>query len=100
MVVYLLKVNFASLLIIENNIKIVPVGGISAFTSLLSVSGLSGNTLFAGFLSNKSGKRKNQLKDLYKNQKSYLTMLPDVLMWRKEENKLFYASKLASYDIE
>lgn len=38
--------------------------------------------------------------DVYKNQKSYLTMLPDVLMWSKEENKLFYANKLASYDIE
>ena len=53
---------------IEKNIRIVPVGGISAFTSLLSVSGLSGNTLFVGFLSNKSGKRKNQLTDLYNNQ--------------------------------
>ncbi|WP_300646190.1 hypothetical protein, partial [uncultured Desulfovibrio sp.] len=42
----------------------------------------------------------NKYYEVYKNQKSYLTMLPDVLMWRKEENKLFYASKLASYDIE
>lgn len=63
---------------IENNIKIVPVGGISAFTSLLSVSGLSGNTLFVGFLSNKSGKRKNQLKDLYKNQKSIIVIYESV----------------------
>lgn len=63
---------------IENNIKIVPVGGISAFTSLLSVSGLSGNTLFVGFLSNKSGRRKNQLKDLYKNQKSIIVIYESV----------------------
>lgn len=63
---------------IEKNIKIVPVGGISAFTSLLSVSGLSGNTLFVGFLSNKSGKRKNQLTDLYNNQKSIIVIYESV----------------------
>ena len=58
--------------------RIVPVGGISAFTSLLSVSGLSGNTLFVGFLSNKSGKRKNQLTDLYNNQKSIIVIYESV----------------------
>ena len=63
---------------IEKNIRIVPVGGISAFTSLLSVSGLSGNTLFVGFLSNKPGKRKNQLTDLYNNQKSIIVIYESV----------------------
>ncbi|WP_420482142.1 16S rRNA (cytidine(1402)-2'-O)-methyltransferase [Brachyspira intermedia] len=65
-------------LAIEKNIKIVPVGGISAFTSLLSVSGISGNTLFVGFLSNKSGKRRNQLKELYNNQKTIIVIYESV----------------------
>lgn len=63
---------------IEKNIKIVPAGGISAFTSLLSVSGLSGDTFFAGFLSNKSGKRRNQLKKLHQNQKSIIAIYESV----------------------
>ena len=63
---------------IENNIKIIPVGGISAFTTLLSASGVSGNTLFAGFLSNKSGKRKNQLKELYSNEKNIIVLYESV----------------------
>lgn len=63
---------------IENNIKIIPIGGISAFTSLLSVSGISGNTLFVGFLSNKSGKRKNQLKELYEKEKNIIVIYESV----------------------
>ena len=63
---------------IENNINIIPIGGISAFTTLLSASGLSGNILFVGFLSNKSGKRKNQLKELYNNEKNIIIIYESV----------------------
>ena len=63
---------------IENNIKVIPIGGISAFTALLSASGISGNTLFVGFLSNKSGKRKNQLKELYSNEKNIIILYESV----------------------
>lgn len=45
-----------------NDIKIVPIPGPSAITSLLSVSGFqSKNILFAGFLSKKEGKQKKEL---------------------------------------
>ena len=63
---------------IENNINIIPIGGISAFTTLLSVSGLSGNILFVGFLSNKSGRRRNQLKELYNNEKNIIIIYESV----------------------
>ena len=63
---------------IENNIDIIPIGGISAFTTLLSVSGLSGDILFVGFLSNKSGKRRNQLKELYDKEKNIIVIYESV----------------------
>ena len=63
---------------IENNINIIPIGGISAFTTLLSVSGLSGNILFVGFLSNKSGRRRNQLKELYNIEKNIIIIYESV----------------------
>lgn len=63
---------------IENNINIIPIGGISAFTTLLSVSGLSGNILFVGFLSNKNGRRRNQLKELYNNEKNIIIIYESV----------------------
>ena len=48
-----------------HNIKIVPIPGPSALTSLLSVSGFqSKNMLFAGFLSKKDGKQKKELTSL------------------------------------
>lgn len=66
-------------LAIEKKIKIVPIGGISAFTSLLSVSGLStGHTLFVGFLSNKSGSRRNQLKNLKENEHNLIVLYESV----------------------
>ena len=75
---YLVDKNIKCIKTIENNIKIIPVGGISAFTTLLSASGISGNTLFVGFLSNKSGKRKNQLKELYSNEKNIIVLYESV----------------------
>lgn len=47
---------------ILKKINIVPIPGVSAITTILSVSGLSlASFYFGGFLSIKSGKRKNQL---------------------------------------
>ena len=63
---------------IENNIKVIPIGGISAFTTLLSASGISGDTLFVGFLSNKKQKRKNQLNTLKENEKNIIVLYESV----------------------
>lgn len=63
---------------IENNIKVIPIGGISAFTTLLSASGISGDTLFVGFLSNKKQKRKNQLSNLKENEKNIIVLYESV----------------------
>ena len=49
----------------QNNIKIIPLPGPSAQTSIISVSGFSANNIyFAGFLSKKDGKRKRELEKL------------------------------------
>jgi len=49
----------------EQDVKIVPIPGPSALSTLLSVSGAaSGQITFAGFLSPKRGRRRNQLKGL------------------------------------
>ena len=45
---------------VEGGIKIIPVPGVSAAVTALSVSGLSTDSfIFAGFLSKKKGKRRN-----------------------------------------
>jgi len=49
----------------SENIAISPIPGPSALTAAVSVSGFSGkNIIFAGFLSKKPGKRKNELTEL------------------------------------
>lgn len=49
----------------NENITISPIPGPSALTAAISVSGFSGkNIIFAGFLSKKPGKRKNELTEL------------------------------------
>lgn len=64
---------------IENNITVVPIPGVTAFTALLSVSGVSvGGCLFLGFLSNKSGTRRNQLKNMFENEKKLLVIYESV----------------------
>lgn len=63
---------------LSRNVKVVPIGGISAFTSLLSVSGLSGYTLFVGFLSNKHGSRKNQMKKLKETESNIIVFYESV----------------------
>ena len=51
--------------VLEENIKVSPIPGPSAVTAALSVSGLPGDGFrFLGFLSNRSSRRKNELKDL------------------------------------
>ena len=50
---------------LEENIKVSPIPGPSAVVTALSVSGLRGDRfLFLGFLSNRSGKRRKELKNL------------------------------------
>jgi 16S rRNA (cytidine1402-2'-O)-methyltransferase len=51
--------------IMESEHEIIPIPGVSALTTLASVSGLIGKTLvFEGFLSPKSGKRSSRLQEL------------------------------------
>ena len=60
-------------------LNIVPIPGVSAMTTLLSVSGLSVSPmLYIGFLSSKSGTRKNQLKTLFENEKKLLVFYESV----------------------
>ncbi|PJZ66226.1 16S rRNA (cytidine(1402)-2'-O)-methyltransferase [Leptospira wolffii] len=48
----------------EENVPVVPVPGASALTSMLSVSGWQTHpSVFLGFLSEKKGKKRNQLKE-------------------------------------
>ena len=52
---------------------IIPIPGPSAFTALLSVSGISGKTvIFEGFLSPKQGRRKKRLKELLDTNYSFV----------------------------
>jgi 16S rRNA (cytidine1402-2'-O)-methyltransferase len=51
----------------DSGLNVCPIPGASALTSLVSVSGYQGkNIMFAGFLSKKGNKRKNELKKLGK----------------------------------
>lgn len=60
-------------------INIVPIPGVSAMTTLLSVSALPvTNALFAGFLSSKNGTRKNQLKNIFENEKKIIVCYESV----------------------
>ncbi len=50
---------------LEENVTVSPIPGPSAVTAALSVSGLPGDRFrFLGFLSNRSSRRKKELKDL------------------------------------
>lgn len=62
----------------EENIPIVPIPGASALTSMLSVSGWQVQpSLFLGFLSEKKGKKRNQLKE-WENFEGVLTIFESV----------------------
>lgn len=57
----------------DAGITVLPVPGVSAFTSLISVCGFPGKSfLFEGFLSPKSGKRKKRLQELLDREESFL----------------------------
>ena len=57
----------------EAGFDIVPIPGASASVTLISASGLSGKTFtFEGFLSPKSGKRKNRLKELLEREEAFI----------------------------
>ena len=76
-------------LVIENNIKVVPIPGATALITALSASGLPTNSfIFEGFIPRKSGKRRNfflslrdQTKTLifYESPRRLLSTLRDLL---------------------
>lgn len=52
---------------------VVPIPGPSAFTALISVSGVAGKSIFfEGFLSPKSGRRRSRLKELLERNESFV----------------------------
>lgn len=58
---------------IDNNFKVIPVPGASAFLTLLVSSGFkTDNFFFSGFLSVKVGKRKKQLEELKKTETTHI----------------------------
>ena len=76
-------------LAVENGIRVSPVPGVSAVITALSVSGLKMDRfVFMGFLPNRSGKRKNELKKVaqearvmvfYEAPRRIVSMLKDIL---------------------
>jgi len=76
-------------LAVEHGIKVSPVPGVSAVIAALSVSGLKMDRfVFLGFLPNRTGKRKNELKKVtqeprimvfYESPRRIISMLTDVL---------------------
>ncbi|HOJ49531.1 MAG TPA: 16S rRNA (cytidine(1402)-2'-O)-methyltransferase [Spirochaetota bacterium] len=63
---------------IEENIKVIPIPGVTAFTTLLPVSGLPVSSFyFVGFLSNKKIKKRNQLGKL-KNLETVIVLYESV----------------------
>ena len=53
--------------------EVVPIPGASASVTLISASGLAGKTFtFEGFLSPKSGRRKNRLKELLAREEAFI----------------------------
>lgn len=60
-------------LAIQNNIKVVPIPGASAFLSALVVSGLpTDKFVFEGFLSPKPGKRRKRLEELREGKRTLI----------------------------
>ena len=60
-------------LVREAEFRIVPIPGVSALTALISVAGLVGGSFsFDGFLSPKSGRRRNRLQELLERKESFI----------------------------
>jgi 16S rRNA (cytidine1402-2'-O)-methyltransferase len=57
----------------ENEYPVIPLPGVSALSTLASVSGFSGKTItFEGFLSIKQGKRKKRLQELLLREETFI----------------------------
>ena len=73
-------------LALENNIKIIPIPGVSALITALTVSGLpTERFVFEGFITRKSKKRREYLKKIENEEKTYAVLV--------EERELFVAGK-------
>ncbi|MFP4427172.1 MAG: 16S rRNA (cytidine(1402)-2'-O)-methyltransferase [Spirochaetaceae bacterium] len=60
-------------LVREAGFPVVPIPGVSALTALISVAGLVGGSFsFDGFLSPKSGRRRNRLQELLDRNESFI----------------------------
>ncbi len=60
-------------LVREAGFQVVPIPGVSALTALISVAGLVGGSFsFDGFLSPKSGRRRNRLQELLERKESFI----------------------------
>jgi len=58
---------------IDNHIRLVPIPGVSASLTALSVSGLPTDSfIFVGFLSNKKGRRRKELDDLKREARTII----------------------------
>ena len=58
---------------IDNNIRLVPIPGVSASLAALSVSGLpTDRFIFVGFLSNKKGRRRKELEGLKREMRTII----------------------------
>jgi len=81
---------------IFNNIKVIPIPGVSAVTAALSVAGLPTDTfVFGGFLSKKKTKRLKQLNELateqrtiilYESPKRILSLLKEIIAAMGDRN--------------
>jgi 16S rRNA (cytidine1402-2'-O)-methyltransferase len=57
----------------EHGYAVVPIPGVSAFTTLMSVAGIGGKTVtFEGFISTKPGKRKKRLQELLSREEGFI----------------------------
>ena len=99
---------------IDNHIQLVPIPGVSASLAALSVSGLPTDTfIFVGFMSNKKGRRRKELKGLkrevrtmifFESPHRLIKMLTDVydilgnrdMVLAKEMTKIFEEVKKGS----
>lgn len=66
-------------LAIERGIRVIPIGGVSALTMLVSGGGVPAqDLLFVGFLPPKSGKRRNRLTNYFENEKKPIVFYESV----------------------
>jgi 16S rRNA (cytidine1402-2'-O)-methyltransferase len=78
----------------ENNLKVIPIPGVSALTTAFSVSGILDNQFkFSGFLSNQKKKLKEELQAIYEsNNLAILYESPHRIIELLENIKLIFGS--------